>query len=1626
MYYFIFAYMKILGLIRSSRLLTVLTTMVMLVTSGTTSWSQCPDISSSSISPGQCATSCLLCPGDQFTINVEGFDLPDPGTVDFYYSSMPGFNPYAGQGTLLGSSMINTPPRMPCDECPVMEAIMVNACGNEAANEFIVMTSGSGFMVSDLSISLPNGGFCGFAPSPNTGLVSGCAVVGAGPGDMIPAGAIVVIFTSNNANNVYDFSGACVNGETVYVLQNSCTLPTPAFRNSCMGCGTRQTTFSLSCGCSGGITYEPEQLNDQNGDYVLAGGTPGNATCSTAPPVTVSPPAPIPSTVDPFTYIIPNNWCNTGPQEIVGILNPASVPPCLEQFTARFTIEVRCPSANPASAEACDNGNGTATFDLTSIESDVTGGQNISVNWFSDMNGTIPISSPYTTSTTTVYATVTDGCESDPVAVTLTVLPLPNAVSASDEMCEENNGEATFMLTNLENQINGGSGNSVTFYQDAGGTQEIIPPYTSGTTVIYATVFDGNCESDAVPINLTVIPAPPAEPAALEECEENNGQASFDLDQLVSTVNVGLPNQVEWYADPGLTIPINSPYLSGSTVIYAVVNDGQCDSEPVEITLTVKPKPVAFSTEETICDNGSGVATFDLEALDTRINGGLGSEVRYYENPNDPQELQSPYTTGTTTIFARVIQDGCPSDAVPIDLRVLPAPAIDTASLIACGDSAGVALFDLTIIEDSINLGSGFQVEWSEDSTFNQLISPPYIGSDTILFARVFNGGCYSPFVEIVLKAVPGPVLFQVPDTTICGFFILPEIEGSNLTGNEAYYFESNGAGDTLYAGDTIFMDATLYIFDQSQQVECISQESFTVTLRSNFTAGLDRTISVCEGSQVNLFNALDSADTGGLFTDVDGSGQLTDSVFNTSGLNGQQFRFQYNVAPSPPCPGDSALITVQVVSMVSAGDNTVDSFCLGTEVDLFTLLRNADLGGEFSAIDQGPVINNGRINTQGLSEGNYRLFYIVGDGMTCPLDSSVVTLELLAVPELEGIIDIQRCGEYILPPITGQNLGTITGYYTGPMGTGMQLMPGDTIRQNSTLYAYSENGLCTDEAIFEVTLADEVRTTINSTLCPGSTLQVGSYTFDESRPSGEVTFTGGSVQGCDSVVVVDLDFYPEAINRIEASLCEGEFIAVNGNIYDETNSTGTELLQGASVNGCDSIIEIDLTYLPTPVGQYQTSICEGDSILINGHWYSENRPEGTDTLLMGSIDGCDSLVEVSVSFLPAASNTIDQTLCPGEFIVINNVRYDQSNPTGEEVLDGASINGCDSVVSVSLDFFPEANSRIERTLCFGQQLNINGTVYDENNPSGVEVLTGQSVNGCDSTIQIALSFNDAAYNNISTTLCPGESIQVNQVIYDKNNPTGADTLVGASAAGCDSIIIVDLQFYPSIPGVYEDTLCTGDNLRLGGVNFNEQNPSGTVTLSGASANGCDSIVAVSISFEGGQLNLPNEYSIGPGGNVTLGAIFTGDIDQITWSPAEGLSCTDCLSPVANPSQNTVYTIEIVDRNGCIYTASTRVRINENFKVFLPNAFTPNDDGVNDRFMVMTNDQVSRVLYMRIFDRWGNLVYSEENVAPADQAGWDGTYRNKLMDPAVFVVVAEVEYTNGQTQIFETDLTLLR
>ena len=151
-------------------------------------------------------------------------------------------------------------------------------------------------------------------------------------------------------------------------------------------------------------------------------------------------------------------------------------------------------------------------------------------------------------------------------------------------------------------------------------------------------------------------------------------------------------------------------------------------------------------------------------------------------------------------------------------------------------------------------------------------------------------------------------------------------------------------------------------------------------------------------------------------------------------------------------------------------------------------------------------------------------------------------------------------------------------------------------------------------------------------------------------------------------------------------------------------------------------------------------------------------------------------------------------------------------------------------------------------------------------------------------------------------------------------------------------------------------------------------------------------------------------------------------IDSISWSPAEGLSCANCLNPTANPFENTLYTVTITDLNGCTASAQILLRVRKDRDVYIPNVFSPNGDGFNDVFMIFAGEgKVKNIEAFKVFDRWGELVFEDYNFQPNDPANsWDGMLRGEPMNPAVFVYWAKVTFIDDETKLFKGDVTLAK
>ncbi len=172
------------------------------------------------------------------------------------------------------------------------------------------------------------------------------------------------------------------------------------------------------------------------------------------------------------------------------------------------------------------------------------------------------------------------------------------------------------------------------------------------------------------------------------------------------------------------------------------------------------------------------------------------------------------------------------------------------------------------------------------------------------------------------------------------------------------------------------------------------------------------------------------------------------------------------------------------------------------------------------------------------------------------------------------------------------------------------------------------------------------------------------------------------------------------------------------------------------------------------------------------------------------------------------------------------------------------------------------------------------------------------------------------------------------------------------------------------------------------------------------------------------ELQLGDVYQI-----HTILSIPPSNISEISWTPAEGLSCTDCLNPIVVPEESRQYRVRIVSEEGCVGTALVNLVVDRRASIYIPNAFSPyNEDGINDRFFIFAKEGlINEVLDFKIFTRWGELVFEKENFPPNDPFyGWDGFNRGEMMNPGVFVYWTEIELFDGTVIILKGDLTLMR
>ena len=169
------------------------------------------------------------------------------------------------------------------------------------------------------------------------------------------------------------------------------------------------------------------------------------------------------------------------------------------------------------------------------------------------------------------------------------------------------------------------------------------------------------------------------------------------------------------------------------------------------------------------------------------------------------------------------------------------------------------------------------------------------------------------------------------------------------------------------------------------------------------------------------------------------------------------------------------------------------------------------------------------------------------------------------------------------------------------------------------------------------------------------------------------------------------------------------------------------------------------------------------------------------------------------------------------------------------------------------------------------------------------------------------------------------------------------------------------------------------------------------------------------------------DTTIKAGSSVFLQPLLSVDVTSVLWSPSSTLSCSTCISPVATPYNTTSYRIVASNAGNCLAFDDIKITILcDRNNIFIPNAFTPNADNLNDRFFVL-GPGLQAIKSLRVYNRWGHLVFERQYFdANNGSLGWDGTFKGQKEPPGIYSYTAEIICGDGGIYSVNGSVTLIR
>lgn len=179
---------------------------------------------------------------------------------------------------------------------------------------------------------------------------------------------------------------------------------------------------------------------------------------------------------------------------------------------------------------------------------------------------------------------------------------------------------------------------------------------------------------------------------------------------------------------------------------------------------------------------------------------------------------------------------------------------------------------------------------------------------------------------------------------------------------------------------------------------------------------------------------------------------------------------------------------------------------------------------------------------------------------------------------------------------------------------------------------------------------------------------------------------------------------------------------------------------------------------------------------------------------------------------------------------------------------------------------------------------------------------------------------------------------------------------------------------------------------------------------------------------EADQLNLSveQEQSVVLGDSLFINPGANFKITGMEWSSNPKLSCLDCSTLTVRPTKGGKYFLTAYDDAGCSTSTTINIQLETRKQVFIPNIFSPNNDGINDTYQIFMGNSVAKLNSLRIFDANGQLVYHANNLPVSTEGiGWNGEFNGQKMPAGVFIVLIEIALIDGTNRSYTEPLNLI-